>query len=134
MHSCMRGNDTKQNPCVVLKGLQFTGQLQESHSQQQGMKWYVMVGWRRKGMHCLLYFPSENRAQEIQMPHYVCMTVNDRGATAGRAQDDRPLALLLPSQVCLGFTRKGRQRTYPSLLSLPQVLMKLLESQCHGFG
>lgn len=60
-------------------------------------------------MHYLLHFPSENRAQEIQMPHYVCRTVSDRGATAGRAQGDHPLALLPPSQVCLGFTRKGRR-------------------------
>lgn len=46
-----------------------------------------MARWRRKGTHHLPYFPSVNRAQEIQMPCYVCRTVSDRGTT-GRAQGD----------------------------------------------
>ena len=93
----------------VLTGAWRGGQLQDSTHNNGGVGWCVMVGWQRKRRHHLPYFPSENRAQETQMPHYVWRIVSDRGATTGRAQGDCPVAHLPPSQVCLSSTRIGRR-------------------------
>ena len=122
IHDC-EGNNAKQYHTSV-----------EHHGLQGSLKSlaaFILPALGRR--HDVLYFTSETKAQEAKGFIHGCQVVNDRGGTHANLMLGIKQVKLLqkPFSEEVKSLRKESRDTYPGLLSLPQVLVKLVKGRGH---